>query len=183
MNKSALTAAALLLAVGCAKAGLLGSQVTSKYYFNGGVYPLGALTFTADGIAHNINLERDYFTVAVDNDHITYDFKLPDSWNPSRVSLERDGLYIKNGNLLTFEGSPDIKSVRVNPATNMAGFSLGNVSFNAREVAVDWASLGFNDKTVVVLDVSTVPEPGTYVLMLAGLATVAVTATARARRQ
>jgi len=51
----------------------------------------------------------------------------------------------------------------------MVGFDSSRISFTGTQIQVDWPMLGFDEGTVVKLDVSTVPEPGTGLLVIAGL--------------
>jgi hypothetical protein len=76
------------------------------------------------------------------------------SWSSSQVSLNQNGLFIENGNLLTFANASSIAAVSVDAATNMVGFGAGNVTFNAGNVAVNWPELSFDGNTRVVLDVT-----------------------------
>ncbi|MFN0183013.1 MAG: PEP-CTERM sorting domain-containing protein [Aquabacterium sp.] len=183
LNSLALAAiAAVTLASASAHAGLLGSSATSQYYAYGGAYNGGGSpdTFVVDGGAHAPFF--NYYTIIVTDTQIIYDYQSASTWSSSGVSLNTAGLYIDNGNLLSFVGAPSITSVTVDGSTNMGGFGAGNVTFNAGAVAVSWANLSFDDNTQVVLNINTmVPEPGTYALMALGL--VGVAAVARRRRQ
>ena len=65
-----------------------------------------------------------------------------------------------------------ILGVTIDPSTNLAGFSLSNISFTDNSITVDWRGLSFTDVTVVSLNVSfgdtAVPEPSTWAMMLIG---------------
>jgi len=76
------------------------------------------------------------------------------SWSPSQVSLNQNGLFIENGNLLTFANASPITAVSIDASTNMVGFSPGDVTFNANNIAVNWPGLSFDGNTKVVLDVA-----------------------------
>src|SRR6476646_9675479 len=76
------------------------------------------------------------------------------SWSPSQVSLNQNGLFIENGNLLTIAHASPITTVSIDASTNMAGFSPGDLTFNANSVAVNWPGLSFDGNTKVVLDVT-----------------------------
>ena len=198
MKASGLTIAAtfavLASATGApASAGLIGSTVTSQYYRAGG-YDIGGGThaYVVNGTA--TAPYKDYFTVKVTDSQIIYDYSpwdptFPTSWTSSATSLDRDGLFIQSGSLLSFAGAPTILGVTVDAATNMAGFGASNVTFNGAEVAVNWSGLAFTNATRVVLNVQTpggagaVPEPSACAMLAIGLAGAAGLARAGRRRR
>jgi len=147
----------------------IGSTVTAQYYFNGGPYIAGEngayvnagspVTFVVDGTPQApfrsaLNL---LYEIIITETQIIYDFASASTWNPSGTSLDQMGLYIDNGNLLTFFDAPLIETLSVNASTNMAGFSFGNVTFTGERVAVDWDTLRFDAGTRVVLDINVAP--------------------------
>lgn len=164
-----------------AHAGLTGSNATFQYYAYGGAYSgdSSPSSFTVDGGAHAQFF--NFFNITVTDTQIIYDYIGGGTWSDSTPSLTSGGLYIENGSLLSFAGAPAIASVTVDAATNMAGFSASNVTFNGSQVAVTWTGLNFDQNTDVVLNISAVPEPSTYLLMGLGLAATLVLA--RRRRQ
>jgi len=154
------------------QAGLLGSIANFQYYAYGSAYNgYGSpAAFTVDGGAHAQFAKS--FNIIVTDTQIIYNYNGNQStWSPSSVSLNRGGLYIENGSLLSFAGAPTITGVTVNGATTMAGFGGGNVTFNGTEVAVSWTGLSFQSGTQVVLDIIAVPAPGAMAILgVAGLA-------------
>ncbi len=169
---------------GHAYAGLLGSDVVSQYYAYGGTYTgLGSPTsFVANGTV------QEFFCSGCDLTQ-TIGFNLPVTatqssyvlvgtgpWSPSATSLNSGGLFITNGNLLTFTGVT-IMGVTLDAASNVPGFTAANVTFNSGNIAIDWQNLG-NGGEQVILDVTSsgasVPEPGAWITMLAGFAGIGV---------
>lgn len=112
------------------------------------------------------------FNLTVTNNQIIYSLFGAGPWSSSIASLNSGGLFIANGNLLTFSGVT-ITGVTLDGSSNVPGFTSSNVTFDASDIAIDWASLG-NGGEQVVLDVtssgSSVPEPAEWTTMLAGLA-------------
>ncbi|AMV40802.1 hypothetical protein VT85_25440 [Planctomyces sp. SH-PL62] len=166
-----IAAIACLTSASSASAGFLGSTITSQYYAYG-TKSGASSTFTADGGAHA--RFANYFDVTVTDSQIIYDFHAPVVWSASPVSLDRDGLQLRNGNLLTFLDAPSIIGVAINAASNVGRFSAANVTFNSSGIAVDWAGLSFTSASLIVLDLRTaappvVAEPPAYALMLGGL--------------
>jgi PEP-CTERM motif len=178
-----LVAAALsTLVASQAHAGLLGSTVNTQYYSYGGVYNGGGspASFVANGTPQNTFF--NYYSLTVSDSQITYQFLSDTTWSASGVSLNSGGLFITNGNLLTFTGAPSITSVTLDGASSaVAGFGISNVTYNSNSVAVDWQNVTFHNGDKVILNVNAVPEPETYALLLAGLGIVA--GVARRRQQ
>lgn len=62
----------------------------------------------------------------------------------------------------------DLTGVTVNPASNMAGLTDANLSWDADNIFVNWQNLGFNAETQVILDLQfgevgpQVPEASTW---------------------
>lgn len=182
--RTATIATAGFLAMGLsapASAGLIGAAVTSQYYAYGAKNG-AASAFTVDGQAHARTFNT--FDVIVTSTQIIYDFRTSGTWSASTTSLSRDGLSIRSGNLLTFEGLPKITGVTIDAATNMAGLTAANVTFNDVAVAIDWVGRPYTANTLVVLNVSTaavaVSEPPA--LAMAGLAAFGLAGTAFRRR-
>jgi hypothetical protein len=171
----------LVLITGCAAhayAGLIGSEVTSQYYDYGGPYNAqgSPVSFTANGTVQQTFCSacQEGFNLTVTDNVIEYVlFGSGGDWSTSIPSLDSGGLYIANGNLLTFSGVT-ITGVTLDPSSNVPGFTAANVTFNANNVAIDWAGLsGIAPGDQVFLDVTTgpatAPEPATWMTMLAAL--------------
>ncbi len=64
--------------------------------------------------------------------------------------------------------------VSINGITNMAGFDISRVTFDADHIFVNWAGLDFGQGTVVSLDLTggAVPEPASWAMMLGGFGMV-----------
>ena len=76
-----------------------------------------------------------------------------------------------------------IIGVSINGATNLAGFDLSRVSFDADNIYINLQSLAPTAAHLVRLDVQfSVPEPSTILLFGAGLAVIAIPAWRRRRR-
>jgi hypothetical protein len=166
---------------GHAYAGLLGSDVVSQYYAYGGAYSgYGSPTsFVANGTVQETfcgACGSIGFNLTVTDTQISYVLFGTGPWSPSGTSLNSGGLFITNGNLLTFTGVT-IMGVTLDGASNVPGFTAANVTFNSGNIAIDWQNLG-NGGEQVILDVTSsgasVPEPGAWITMLAGFAGIGV---------
>lgn len=180
------TIAAVVMTLGAgssASAGLMGADVTSQYYAYGKTSG-AASHFVVDGLPHARTFNT--FDVIVTDSQIIYDFRLAGTWSASTTSLSRDGLSIRSGNLLTFEGVTGISGVTIDAATNMAGLSAANITFNGSEIAIDWVGRAYSANTLVVLNVSTiapaaVPAPSSLALGLGAIGMAGATVGRRRR--
>src|SRR5580700_1953461 len=127
MRKVQLAVLFVLIAsfAGHAYAGLLGSSVVSQYYAYGGTYNgYGSPTsFVANGTLQDTFCGACGFgfNLTVTNTQIDYVLFGTGPWASSTVSLNSGGLYITNGNLLTFTGA-SITGVTLDASSNVPGF-------------------------------------------------------------
>lgn len=156
-------------------ASMVGATVTSQYYDLGGIYDGNGSPSTLQ-VTPLITTFQSYcsgcaegFVLTITPDQIFYTMTGLAGWAPSNISLNSGGLYIANGNLLTFSGTT-ISGVSIDRDTTLSGFNSGDVTFNSNNIAVNWAGLGKNGNgTTIVLDVTTVPLPSAEWLLLSGL--------------
>lgn len=179
--KTVLVAVVMLFAFSAkAEATLLGDTINWQYYLNGGPYNTegGPGSFVAGSTTDTFGpVTGQYFTMSATDTQIIFDFSNTwysgvNSWTTASPSLNTGGLYIENGILLTdISSNPFSSGVTLDAATNMVGFLLSNVTFNANQLAINWAGLSFDRSTRVVLDVptSSVPEPSSLLLLGSGL--------------
>ena len=73
-------------------------------------------------------------------------------------------LFDVNGTIASF------LTVTINNATNVAGLDASRVSFDADNIYVNFAGLTVTPASRVSLDITVVPEPGTFLLMIPALA-------------
>jgi len=166
-----------------AYAGLLGSSVVSAYYAYQGPYPYegSPASFVANGTVQETFCSGcpEGFNLTVSDNQVVYQMLADGHWDTFGPAINSNGLYIANGNLLTFSGV-DISGVKLDSASNVPGFTSSDVTFNSDNIAVNWAGLsGISAGDEVILDVTSVtptatPEPATWVLIAAGLAMAAV---------
>ncbi|RZT95225.1 PEP-CTERM sorting domain-containing protein [Rivibacter subsaxonicus] len=67
----------------------------------------------------------------------------------------------------------------IDPTTTLAGFGADRVGLDPSRLSFNWYGLSYRDGTVLKVNFSPVPEPGTFVFALAGLALVGVCARRR----
>jgi hypothetical protein len=176
-----LLVAFIMCCAGSAYAGMIGSTVTSQYYVVGGVYntPESPTTFVANGTIQETfcasGCSTLRFNLTVTNNQIIYALTGVGPWSPSVTSLNSGGLFITNGNLLTFSGVT-ITGVTLDASSTVPGFTSSHITFNASNIAVDWQNLGTGGQQVV-LDVTSSgnassPEPAEWITVLTGVAAI-----------
>ncbi|WP_295624092.1 PEP-CTERM sorting domain-containing protein [uncultured Nitrosomonas sp.] len=74
-----------------------------------------------------------------------------------------------NGYVFSFSGAPTITNVTINAAST---FNPTGLSFTTDSVLVDNAGLHFTSSSHLLLDVSLVPEPSTYAMLIVGVLTI-----------
>jgi hypothetical protein len=153
------------------KADLMGSTLSWQYYANAGAYSQsGGITngsFTVNGGIGGTfigNTGPYYFNIIADGSSITFDYSIATAatWTASSLSL---GPTIYNGIAIDMVSGPAFTSVTIDSATNMVGFDTSSFSFTSSQIQVDWANLSFGPDTIVKLDINTVPEPTTILLL------------------
>ena len=184
--KAALAASILsLLGTTSVRAGLLSSEVNVGAYFAGD-FTGAEISFTDDGLPHGFQpYSVDYFFVVLD-DKIIMDYSsgtYPNRWSDSGVSLDRDGIFIRNGYLFSFIGAAPIISITLEELVGLEGFSSSNISFNGKEVGIDLSGIRYTpgDKIVLAVESRTVGEPA--ILSICLLALGGAAATSRRTRQ
>lgn len=170
MNKilcAALAASTLLVAGAASAQSFDGATLDYQYYYPDSTSPYNNAdngSFVVGAGIEVTNISDNMGTLDISGTNILVDFTGTSSWNGSSF----------NGWVLTDETDSlaAILGVTINPSTNMAGFSLSNVSWTGDTISVNWQGLSFDPSTVVSLDVSfgqtAVPEPSTWAMMLFG---------------
>jgi len=169
-RKLVAVAALALLSTGAAMAGTNGDTVNARYFFPdaSSVYSdLG--TAVVGGAGANFS-GLGYFQLHVTDTQIIADhFAISATWGREPFN----GFKVSD---LTKDFS---QSYSVDGSTNMVGFSAANVAVNGAVASINWNNLSFNTGTRVVLNISAVPEPETYAMLVAGLALLGVMARRR----
>lgn len=150
-----------------------GSTLNYQYYFPGSSTPYTNAdngSFVVGPGAEVTNIADNMGTLDIGGTNIYIDYSGQSSW----VSSSFNGWVLSDQT----NSLSSIFGVSINPATNMTGFSMANLSWTADSITTNWAGLAFNSNTVVSLDVAfspdtgAVPEPSTWAMMLFGFGAV-----------
>jgi hypothetical protein len=177
----------MLLGLGAASsasAGFIGDTVSANYYYPDGatilygsgnmvVGPGGALFDNLGGLGVGSSPSVD---ITDTNILITY----PVGWSFSSNGQSFDGFIISN---LTPSGAA-ITGVSL-AATNIPGYDGGGLTFDANDVYINlvaFAGSGFYSGSIISVNVSFVPEPGTLSLMGIAVGATALTRFRAVRR-
>lgn len=162
--------AMVLGAPGSAQATLLNGETVSFTYFfpditsvygspSDGNYLVGAGVEILNGFCCGFEGTLDISDTNMLADFGSSTFYTPGSFNGFKISD-------------VFGTIDSFTSVAINASTNMIGFDASRVTFDANNIWVNWQGLGFDENTIVSLDInggSAVPEPGTLSLLVLGL--------------
>jgi len=179
---STLAVSAIVLGATAANATFTGATVNYQYYYPNVSSPYSGAANGNYVVGPGVEISdvaAGHATMDISAANIYIDFlDGPDTWTAS--SYNGWILSDTSNNLATILG------VTIDPATNMAGFSLSNVSFDADSISINWAGLSFDPNTVVSLNVvfadSAVPEPSTWAMMLLGFGSIGVALRRRRRK-
>jgi hypothetical protein len=141
-----------------------GSTLNYQYYYDT-PYPLASNGSFVVGPGVEVpNVADDVATLDVSGSNILVDYTQTSIWG----GLAFNGWILSDQT----DSLAAILGVTIDPSTNLAGFSLSNISFTDNSITVDWRGLSFTDATVVSLNVNfgsqAVPEPSTWAMMLLG---------------
>jgi hypothetical protein len=153
--KTALMAALASAAPNLADASWKGKSLGWQYYAYGGPYDnLGSPGTCTVGKKNVCGTFQGYFNIITTPKSITFDYSVATGtspWSSSELSLPPT---IYNGIAINLTSPGKIKSVTIDPKTNMAGFDSSHLSFTNNQIQVDWADLPFTTHTKVKLDVT-----------------------------
>ena len=161
-----------------------GSTLNYQYYFPNITTPYANAdngSFIVGPGTEVTNIADNRGTMDIGGTNIFIDYTSQSGWTSSSF----------NGWILSDQTNSlsSILGVSINPATNMAGFSLANLSWTADSITTNWAGLAFDSNTVVSLDVAfspntgAVPEPSAWAMMLIGFGFVGGAMRARRRQK
>lgn len=184
----------LLIRNVAAAAAVLATSVTARAGFDGttfGVYyavptagsQYAGATAAPSTFAVGVGVEsvvsvEGVTTIAIDFSDNSLDLRLGTVLNnPTWSQAPFNGLVFD----LQAGGPINFTSATIGSGTTMAGFDLSRVSFSSSQITINWNGLSYADGTEVIVNFAAqVPEPQTYVLLIAGLGAMAL---ARRRRQ
>ena len=146
---AAVLLAACILANTAAHAKLAGSTIHWQYYVRGGPYGTGG-TFTATKPVTVVGQYLHVFRIVSDRGTITFNYIRTGAWSPSPLSLAPT---IYSGIALNLASPGAFRSVSIDPATNMPGFTASHISFTPTQIQIDWQTLSFTPSTIVRLDI------------------------------
>ena len=153
---------AVATASGASTQSFEGSTLDFQYYFPTSGSPYSGADNGSFVVGPGVEVTdiASVATLDVSGTNILVDFTLDSSWTSAAF----------NGWVLSdqTDSLAAILGVTINPATNLGGFSLSNVSWTGDSITVNWQGLTFDANTIVSLDVAfnedtpVVPEPATW---------------------
>lgn len=142
-------------------AGLLGKRIATQYFYPDLSQPYTPPSYTIVDERTITSFERN-FNMLFSANSVEISFVTSTSWN--EASFNGFKIWDADGTIDDFAASI--------ASSNMTGLSKSNIRYDDNNIWVNWQGLGFNTGTKVTLNLfaSAVPEPGTWALMLTGLA-------------
>jgi hypothetical protein len=169
-----------LLSTPAAAVGLTGASMGVGYYFPDDSTLYFDATATPSSFVVGAGQEADIFVegathvlVDFDNDSLTIVLQTTLSSPTWRVASF-------NGPIFTSALPHGISRATVDGSTTLSGFDATRVSLTSDQIRLNWDGLFYRDGTIVKVDFSFVPEPGTLPLVASSV--VALVALGRAKR-
>ena len=171
----AAVAATMLASTVAAHAGFDGRTFGFHYAFPTGGTPYTGASATPNtfvigaGVESVVNVEG-VTTISVDFSDSSLGLRLGTVLtNPMWNTAPFNGLVFD----LQAGGPISFTSATIGSGTTMAGFDVSRVGLNEGQITINWHGLAYADGTEVVINFATpVPEPQTYLLMIAGLGAI-----------
>jgi PEP-CTERM motif len=165
--------------------GLTGQSLGATYYFPDAATPYGSASFTPGTFVVGAREETLGNVEGVTFLHVDFEDDTLTITLETVLSAPTWTATAFNGVIFSAGAPHGVVSAAVNGATTLAGFDDSRVSLTGSEIRIDWGGLSYVDGTVVKIDFSFVPEPGTLLLASTGFLGLAVrrrSATAALRR-
>nr|WP_315394337.1 PEP-CTERM sorting domain-containing protein [uncultured Duganella sp.] len=173
---AAAVCASFVLGATCAHAGSIGKTITVESRLPDAVTVNPGFTSTSViGVGGTSFAQPDYVVSITDNAVSFAGWSFPNAF----VDYAFNGTVLKTAGRWSGYG--------IDPSSNLAGFSLDRITVVGGELRVNFQGLSVDTGTRLALNVSAVPEPETYAMLLAGVGMVGLArrrgAAARADRR
>jgi hypothetical protein len=146
--------------------GLDGQTIGADYYYPDLSTPYSGATFTPSSFVVGAGQETD--GNVEDVTHLLVDFD-DDSLTITLTTVLSSPTWVDvsfNGPVFTSALPHGIAGATVDGTTTLAGFDASRVSLTSDEIRVNWAGLSYEDGTVLKINFTFLPEPGSAALLL-----------------
>lgn len=151
----------LTVAAGAAQAGTAGKTITVESRFPDAVTVNPGYTSTKLVSGAGVDFLQPGYTCSITDTQVSFG-----GWRDEHTFMD----YLFNGTVL--QGAGGWSKYTIDPLSTIAGFTLDRIAVVDGQLRINFQGLSVDQDSRLTINVTAVPEPETYAMLVAGLALV-----------